>query len=211
MVLPKYKRGGAVFGILLGISSSFIASDGFAQAGTPVPGSSYSAPVPGQPTQMAIPTRSSSGSMTGYDKLPLNAGNAQARLEELRNLMSASRPKEFQDAIAEYCDWLSDMADAHWKLSQTFSKHETTKSSAESERQLALRFGQLKRQAMLLKAEFLITQRRYPEALGPLVDIVVAEPRTETGQQAYRLLQEIGFSDVAVRNENAASAASVAH
>jgi hypothetical protein len=112
--------------------------------------------------------------------------------------MATTNPKQFQDAIAEYCDWLSDMADAHWKLSQTFAKDAGSKAYADSEKNLCLKFGQLKRQAMLLKAQFLVSQRRYPEALGPLVDIVAAEPKTETGQTAYKILRDIGFSDAQV-------------
>jgi hypothetical protein len=173
-----------------------------AQGATPMPGASAGAPAPSAPIPGAsaypnalVPgARAAAG---GYSKLPLNPGNAVARLEELRNAMPNSAPQPFQEAIGEYSEWLSDLADAHWKLSQSFGKSDSTKAQAESERQLCLKFGGLKRQAMLLKAEFLIRYRRYPEALGPLVDIVTAEPRTETGQHAYRLLQEIGFSEQA--------------
>jgi hypothetical protein len=178
------------------VVNPFLARPG----GTPATNSRYSAPVPGSPAPGGAPVAPGLGASPGaaastYDKLPLNPGNAIARLEELRNLMPNSRPKEFFDSVSEYIDWLSDMADAHWKLSQAFGKQDSTKAQAETERQLCLRFGSLKRQATLLKAEFLIGQHRYPEALGPLVDIVTAEPRTETGQNAYRLLQQIGFSD----------------
>jgi hypothetical protein len=41
----------------------------------------------------------------------------------------------------------------------------------------------------------LIRNNRQPEALQPLVDIVVAEPRTATGEAAYSLLKQIGFSE----------------
>jgi len=111
--------------------------------------------------------------------------------------MTTMRPKDFQDSIGGYCEWLTDMADAHWRLSQTFAKHDATKALSESERQSCMKFGQLKRQAMLLKAEFLIRCKRYPEALSPLIEIVVAEPTTETGISAYQMLKDIGFADAA--------------
>ena len=186
-----------------GASSGAAASQGnggsAGSAGRPSLGVPYSAPVPGPPPTLGVgsPGGGQAGTATSYERLPLNAGNAQSRLDELRNLMPHSRAKEFQEAIGEYCDWLQDMADAHWKLSQTFSK-DGMKPQADVERQDCTKFGQLRRQAMLLKAQFLIAQRRYPEALGPLVDIVVAEPKTETGQAAYRLLREIGFSHDAI-------------
>jgi hypothetical protein len=177
-------------------STQYVAQPG--NAGAPAPSvPRYSAPVPG------APVAGGGGIGTSYERLPLNPGNAAARLEELRNMMSTARPKEFQDAIGEYSDWLSDMADAHWKLSQTFGKADSMKGQAESERQLCFKFGQLKRQSMLLKAEFLIKHKRFPEALAPLVDIVVAEPKTETGQNAYRMLKEIGFSEEATREASA--------
>jgi hypothetical protein len=155
----------------------------------------FSAPVPGSFPAPPAGVAGNPAAASEYEKLPLNPALASARLEELRNLMPSTRPKDFQESINGYCEWLSDMADAHWRIAQTFSKHDSTKGQAESERQACLKFGQLKRQAMLLKAEFLIGQKRYPEALAPLIDIVVAEPTSETGISAYQLLKQIGFSE----------------
>lgn len=194
MFLPNYSRLDLRKALLAAVCSAFVTLPAKAQ-GAPAPGSVVLPPGMGAP-----------GAGT-YDKLPLNPGTAQARLEEMRNLMPRMRPKEFQDMVDQYCEWISDMADAHWKLAQAFGKADGTKAAAESEKQLCLKFGQLKRQAMLLKGEFLVRQHRYPEALGPLVDIVAAEPRTETGQSAYRLLQEIGFSDIVAPAPAAVSAA----
>lgn len=155
------------------------------------------APIPGAVSQQAL-----SGPGGIYRRLPLNYQNAAVRLEELRNIMVNSKPKEFQDAISDYLDWLADMADAHWKIYQAFSKVDTMKAQADLEKQSTLKLGQLKRQAMLLKAEFLIRENRQPEALQPLVDIVVAEPKTATGEAAYAMLKQIGFSDEVSLNLN---------
>jgi hypothetical protein len=189
MVLPNSGKVRTRFSLSLALSFLFVAQASSAQSWAPIPGST-GAPAPtGGSAFSAMPT------LGGYNKLPLTPVSAAGRLEELRNLMLTTRPKHFQDAISEYSDWLSDMADAHWKLAQAFAKDSSTRGYAESERQLNQKFGGLKRQAMLLKAEFLIGQKRYPEALGPLVDIVSAEPKTETGRNAYKLLRQIGFSD----------------
>jgi hypothetical protein len=167
-------------------------------------GSSTSLPTPASapappPPLLAPALRGAS------EKLPLNQGNAQARLEELRSQAGTMRPLEYQEALNQYYQWVADLADAHWKLAQTFAKNEATKAQSASEKQLCQKFGGLKRQAMLLKAQFLISQRRYPEALPPLVDIVNAEPRTATGQAAYKLLQDIGFSQQAADAPEGAS------
>jgi hypothetical protein len=169
--------------------------------GQPNPGARFSAPTPGgYPGRVGapVPTNYPQGpgqAMSEYQKLPLSASAASARLEEMRNLMHTMPPKQFQDAISDYCQWLSDIADAHWRIAQSFGKVDSLRAQAETERQACFKFGQLKRQAMLIKAEFLIRQKRYPEAVSPLIDIVVAEPKTENGQNAYGLLKEIGFSE----------------
>jgi hypothetical protein len=148
------------------------------------------APIPGN---MPNPTNSA---MSAYQLLPLNAVDAQARIENLKQTISTARPtKDLQESVYQLCEWLTDMANAHYKLAGVFSKHETSKAQAELERRQALKFSQLKNQAQLLKAELLIRQNRYPEALSPLVDIVSNEPKSVTGQQAYKRLQQIGFSE----------------
>ena len=165
------------------------APGNYAPTGTiPVPGA---APVPGPTAQQVL----TGGSSAAYRRLPINYSTASIRLEELRNIMLTARPKEFQDAINDYLDWLGDMADGHWKIYQAFSKVESMKAQADVEKQTTLKIGSLKRQAMLLKAEFLIRSNRQPEALQPLIDIVAAEPRTATGEAAYSLLKQIGFSE----------------
>lgn len=178
----------------------------------PTPGATYlpapssipnmsAAPVPGPSTQQIL----NGGPSASYRRLPLNHQNAAIRLEELRNIMLTVKPKEFQDAITDYLDWLGDMADAHWKIYQSFAKVGSLKLQADVEKQSTLKLGSLKRQAMLLKAEFLIRNNRQPEALQPLVDIVVAEPRTATGEAAYSLLKQIGFSEEAPLSPSASA------
>ncbi len=174
-------------------------SPGASSYSIPTPGPGIAAPVPGPSAQQVL----SGGGTAAYRRLPLNHQNAAIRLEELRNIMLTAKPKEFQDAVTDYLDWLSDMADAHWKIYQAFLKVDSLKLQADVEKQATLKLGQLKRQAMLLKAEFLIRQNRQPEALQPLVDIVVAEPRTATGEAAYALLKQIGFTEEAPLNPSA--------
>lgn len=189
---------GAASTTIPGAGNFGYAPSGAPSTGGPVPGASGksagpAAPIPGQAHSLGAPN-------SIYRRLPLNYQNAAVRLEELRNIMVTAKPKEFQDAIADYLDWLADMADAHWKIYQAFAKVDSMKPQADVEKQSTLKIGQLKRQAMLLKAEFLIRENRQPEALQPLVDIVVAEPKTATGEAAYSLLKQIGFSEEVTLN-----------
>lgn len=173
---------------------------------SPVPGGgSYaangsSAPVPGahmQPAGQAGVNAMQGGAKSRYMQLPLSPQDAKARLDELRVLLLTGSPKDVQDKIFEMCEWLSDGADAHYRMYQAFAKSELTKSQAAAEKQLNQKFSTLKREAQLLKADLLIKQNRAPEALAPLVEIVIADPRSATGQTAYKRLCDLGFSQEA--------------
>ncbi|MBS2005850.1 MAG: hypothetical protein JST01_02340 [Cyanobacteria bacterium SZAS TMP-1] len=169
-----------------------------------------SAPVPGgghaSTTGAAAITGRSNTPGSKYRDLPLTVDSTKYRLDELRAMLAVSRPQDMQDSVQELCEWLNDAADAHYRMHLAFAKSDLTKSQANSEKQLNLRFGQLKREAQLLRADLLIKQLRAPEALAPLVDIVVADPRSSTGQQAYKRLVELGFSQAIAAPEAAAAA-----
>lgn len=202
--------------VLFSFFLSFVVSPAVAPAQAPVPGQSATvvqpgAPVPGQqpagstggPGSPAaapgapVPGSTAPGAPSAYQQLPLSATDAQSRLDELRSLLPGTRPKDLQEPVYQMCEWLTDMAEAHYKLANSFSKHDSTRAQAEAERRTGQKFSHLKNEAQLLKAELLIRQQRYPEALGPLVEVVVAEPRTGTGQAAYKKLKEIGFAEEA--------------
>ncbi|MBX9687120.1 MAG: hypothetical protein K2X27_10485 [Candidatus Obscuribacterales bacterium] len=193
-------RPGAAQGPPLPGSGGAPLVDAMTRPSVPTPGAA--APVPGPSAQQVL----GGGSGANYRRLPLNYQNAAIRLEELRNIMITAKPKDFQDTISDYLDWLADMCDAHWKIYQAFAKVDSMKAQAETEKQTTLKLGSLKRQALLLKAEFLIRNNRQPEALQPLVDIVVAEPKTATGEAAYSMLKQIGFSEEAALNPGPAGA-----
>jgi hypothetical protein len=130
-----------------------------------------------------------------YSRLPLTYYDSVYRLEELKNSIAMLKPKEAEESISQFCDWILELQEAHQKLAKTFSKTESMKPNSEQEAKTAKKFAELRHQAFLVKAEFLINQKRYPEALGPLTDVVNAEPGTELGQTAYKYLQKIGFSE----------------
>ncbi len=185
------KRGCQLLYLLVAVVS--LLAPAYAQTGIPLPGAQSaqamtSAPLPGTAAAEA-------GRPVGsYQALPLNSADAQAQIDELKQLITQGRPKELQERVLQLCDWLNDMAEAHYKLAATFAKADATRSAGDAERLAGRKFSQLKNQALLLKADLLIRQQRYPESLGPLVEVVVQEPRSATGEAAYRRLKEIGFS-----------------
>ncbi|HEY9677935.1 MAG TPA: hypothetical protein V6C76_07990 [Drouetiella sp.] len=184
-----------------------------AQGGSPLPGNGDMAPVPGadlrpaaspypevpqniQPAATAATSAPAPGksARTAYGHLPLTVKDAQNRLVELRNALAVSRPRDLQEPIYQLAEWLNDSAEAHNKMANAFAKHDELKAQYQAEKQIGVKFSQLKRDAQLLKADLLIAQKRYPEALGPLVDIVLADPTSATGKTAYQRLKDLGFS-----------------
>ncbi|MBS1953060.1 MAG: hypothetical protein JST89_02680 [Cyanobacteria bacterium SZAS-4] len=199
-----------------------------AQGGSPLPGNEGVAPMPGAelrpsapayppenvqrlsapapvPQQTQAPTPGRKGS-AAYGHLPLTVKDAKNRLVELRTAMAASGPSGLHDPIYQLSEWLADSADAHIKMAAAFSKHDDMKAQCAAEHQIGMKFSQLKRDAQLLKADLLIAQKRYPEALNPLVEIVLADPTSATGKTAYQRLKDLGFSHDA---ESAASTTAV--
>jgi hypothetical protein len=132
--------------------------------------------------------------------LPISVESARLRLEELKNLIALNEPQVVQDKVYAFCAWLADLGDAHNRLASVFSKQETLKAQALTEKATAQKFAHLKDEATLLKAELLIKQNRMPEAIGPLVEIATNEPKGSAGQAAYRRLKQIGFSEEPVEN-----------
>ncbi|HEY9714967.1 MAG TPA: hypothetical protein V6C72_15975, partial [Chroococcales cyanobacterium] len=153
----------------------------------PMPGagpSPYTAPPP-QAGRIGSASQAQPAHKGSYAQLPLNLTDAKNKVAQLRGLLTTARPQEMEAAIDHMNEWLSDIQDAHNKMANAFSKQDATKPEAAAEKQAANSFWQLKHQVQLIKAELLISQHRYPEALGPLVDIVVAEPVSATGKKAY--------------------------
>lgn len=177
---------------------------------------SFQAPIPGgRPASLPVQsgaTHAGHGaaavSQQGiYNQLPINVEEARIRLEDLSNRLAVSRPDEVKDGIYALSEWLQDVADAHWRMFKAFEKSDATRAHANKEKEIALKFSGLKNRAKLLKADLLIKQNRYPEALGPLVEIVTAEPTSATGQDAYKRLVDMGFSEQVSSLELAAQGA----
>jgi hypothetical protein len=202
---PSKQVMGTAF--LIAIVGAIVIPEIVRAQGSPMPGNNasypsandrgtYSAPVPGnipqgqsQPLSANVTSRASN-----YQLLPISQADAKIRIDELKNLVIIARPQDIQDRVHNLCEWLTDITEAHNKLANVFSRQDSTKAQAQAERSYAQKFAQLKNEAVLIKAELLIKQNRAPEALGPLVDIVVNDPKGATGQAAYRRLKELGFS-----------------
>ena len=175
-----------------------------AQSGSPVPGSGTlpststepqaTAPLPGSDNNNGGFTTATPAPTGKYAQLPLSILDAKSRLLELRSMASIAKPQEVLEAVNRLYEWLTDICDAHNRMAIVFAKHDQMKAQAQAERQAVQKFVQVRNQTQLLKAELLMQQNRFPEALAPLVDIVIAEPTSATGLTAYAKLKEMGFA-----------------
>jgi hypothetical protein len=129
-----------------------------------------------------------------YQELPLSIEDAKSRLGQLKMMAAGTRPQDALEHVNQFIRWLTDIVDAHNKMSVAFSKNEVTKPTGVIEKQLSSRFSYLRFESQLLKADLLIEEHRNPEALAPLVEIVSAMPTNAVGKAAYQRLQDIGFS-----------------
>jgi len=146
------------------------------------------------PQKQVQANKNSATAPGGYTLLPITLDQAQSRISELREKLEVNPPNTMQESIYVTCEWMQELANSHWKMYQVFDKNDSTKAQAKEEKALALEFSKLKNKAKLLKADLLIKQQRVPEAIDPLVEIVVAEPTSTAGQEAYKRLVELGFS-----------------
>ena len=171
-----------------------------ASSTAPLPGQEESRPSSGRLNISGSNQEESTAQMPAnsiYKQLPFTLEDAKTKLQELNNLLEVASPTQvdqIKNSVYAVSEWLQDVADAHWKLYKAFDKSPATKLKAKSEKETALAFSHLKNKAKLLKADLFIKQKRYPEALQPLVEIVVAEPTSETGTAAYKRLTDLGFS-----------------
>lgn len=202
---PSNQQGSPIPGNQLGFSNDYPASHANEASFAPVPGSDQGSNLPPEAGSLPASAQPQAKSDSIYEQLPLSVTDAKNKIEELSNRLAVSRPDQVKDNIFALAEWLQDVADAHWKMFKAFEKNDLTKLQAQSEKETALQFSRLKNKTKLLKADLFIKMNRYPEALGPLVDIVVAEPRSETGQSAYKRLVDMGFSKQVAGLEIAAS------
>jgi hypothetical protein len=148
--------------------------------------SAGSAPLPGTSSTQSLPPRLTS---------VISLHDAQVWADRFKEQTANASP-QLLDQLATFYEWLLELLDEHNRLSSIFAKNENTKSMADTEKQTVAKFNHLKIQVLLLKAELLIKLNRYAEAIMPLVEIVNAEPLSAAGKEAYKDLQDIGFSEI---------------
>lgn len=120
------------------------------------------------------------------------------KLEEATGLLKEGKFSEAEKLINSTKDWLIEATETHYHLYQALSKQEKDSKVIEAskiEKAHALDFGQLRDQSYYILAKAYIGQSREKEAIKPLLSIIKSQANTGLGKEAYKLLNEIKFSD----------------
>lgn len=158
-----------------------------------------------QPEQGKEPVTSSAPAPGTYDKNSMSrpgrllsvisAQDAQTWVTVFKNQARTPSP-QLLEQLSGFYEWMLELLDEHNRLYATFGKNENTRLLSNTEKQTVAKLNHLKNEVLLLRAGILIRLNRPAEAIVPLVDIVNAEPQTAAGKEAYRDLQDIGFSEI---------------
>ena len=168
----KYWLTTIVFTVLF-VFSSLIS---YAQSNTPIP-------------------KEESISVQEDPKNELGLINAVKNIEKTSELIKNNNYSDAEKILVEVKEWLTDVTDFHFNLYKVFEKNPKMQSRAKIEKAHALDFGRVRDQSYYLLAKVYIAQNKLKEAVKLLVEIVKSQPDSELGQEAYKTLVDIKFSD----------------
>ena len=117
------------------------------------------------------------------------------QIEQASTLLKDGKTEDAEKLLLGVKNWLTDASENHYKLFQTFSKNQKKTKSAKLEKAHALDFANARDRCYFLLEKKYISQKKIKDAVMLLVEIVSSQPDTEIGNSAYKLLQEIKFSD----------------
>ena len=117
------------------------------------------------------------------------------KLEEASVLVKDGKLNEAEKILLDTKNWLTESSDYHYNLFEVLKKQPKTISTSKIEKAHALDFAKARDQAYFLLAKVYIIQNKYREAVNLLVDVIKSQPNSDLSNQAYRLLQQIKFSD----------------
>jgi thioredoxin-like negative regulator of GroEL len=117
------------------------------------------------------------------------------QIEQASGLLKEGKTEDAEKILLNVKGWLTGASENHYKLFQAFSKNQKKSKSAKLEKAHALDFANARDRCYFLLAKIYIGQKKIKDAVGLLVDIVSSQSDTEIGNSAYKLLQEIKFSD----------------
>ena len=120
---------------------------------------------------------------------------ASNKLNQVTQQLTNGNLDEAIKELEELSTWLTNATDNHYELYSSFSKNAELKSASKLEKAYAHDFAELRDKSYYLLAQSYIRQNKLRKAVELLVKIVSSQPDSELGNEAYKSLQKIRFSD----------------
>jgi hypothetical protein len=126
---------------------------------------------------------------------PLGITASQKQLDAIDRLIDNKQYISARSQLAPLKQWLIDATEIHIDLYKTLSKLSSARTQAEFEKQVALKFGMLRDEALFLQGRILVGENQLKDATKMLTEVIKSQPRSDIGVQAYGMLQQIGFTE----------------
>ena len=127
-------------------------------------------------------------------KNTLGTAYAENSIKKTESYIKANNYTAAKQTLNTVNQWVSVAAEYHTDLFKTLKKVENADAQANIERGLAIKFATMRDKIWFLQAQIYIHDGQKREAVENLVDVVSSQPTSELGFQAYKLLQNIGFT-----------------
>jgi len=127
-------------------------------------------------------------------KNPLGSAYAENSIQKIEFYIKSNNYSAAKQTLDSVNQWVSDATEYHTDLFRTLKKIDNADAQANIERDLAIKFATMRDKILFLQAQIYIHNGQKREAVENLIDVITSQPNSELGFQAYKLLQDIGFT-----------------
>jgi hypothetical protein len=118
--------------------------------------------------------------------------------EQLNKVLDLQKQGKSVQAVVISKDldsWLIDATETHIDLYQVLNRVPSARVQASFEKKLGLEFAKLRDRNLLALGQLYRDLGQDRKAVRPLVQLIQSQSRTELGLQAYKILQDMGFTE----------------
>ena len=127
-------------------------------------------------------------------KNPLGTIYAENSIKKAEFYIKSNNYTAAKQTVDSINQWVFDATEYHTDLFKTLKKVENADVQANIERDLAIKFAIMRDKVLFLQAQIFIHNGQKINAVENLIEVVKSQPNTELGFQAYKILQDIGFT-----------------
>jgi hypothetical protein len=128
-------------------------------------------------------------------KNPLGLMAAKNQLNHVELLMGDKRWYEADKELSTLKPWLMEATERHIELYKILTRVPSGRVQGEFEKRLALEFAKMRDKAMFDSGRIAMQVGNPKRAVRDLIEVIQSQSRTEMGVRAYKLLQEVGFTE----------------